>query len=180
MSSVPLGFNFLAIGLRNHFSRFVKDTADGTPAARTTLTCAMEAPSSPPPLRIFLVENHLATVRYLQLHLESEGHTVRHAGTVASALEAIPATPCDLLISDMGLPDGDGWTLLNTLRQNGSAPPFAVAISGYGTAADRKKSANAGFRHHLLKPFDPDELDEILHTIARELPPGPASPRATG
>lgn len=82
-------------------------------------------------------------------------------------IEALRSTECDVLISDIGLPDGDGWELLRTaeLRQ----PVFAIAMSGFGMNADRSKSKAAGFRHHLLKPFQPDELEGVLDEAAAEL-----------
>ena len=122
------------------------------------------------PLRIFILEDHPATLKYYRIYLGGEGHTVLHAMSIGEAIEAIPQANCDVLISDMGLPDGDGWTLLNRLREEGLPHPrFAVAVSGYGTTSDRLRSVEAGFRHHLLKPFDLSELDEILEEAAREV-----------
>jgi two-component system CheB/CheR fusion protein len=120
-------------------------------------------------MRIFVVENHANTLKYFHLYLESEGHTVFEARTMQEALDAIPGANCDVLISDIGLPDGKGWDLLSRLRAEGLPhPPYAVAISGYGTPEDRARSSEAGFRHHLLKPFSPDKLDAVLKEAARE------------
>lgn len=127
-----------------------------------------DATTNSPPLRVFVVENHAVTARYLQLHLENEGYDIPRAATVAEALEQISPASCDVLTSDVGLPDGDGWSLLQRLTDQGSNPPFSVAISGNGTASDRTRSAEAGFRHHLVKPFDPDELDTIFHQAPQE------------
>ena len=70
-------------------------------------------PSSPShPLRIFIVENHADTLNLLTQYLQGMGHTVCSANTMAEALEALPNSPCDALISDIGLPDGDGWLLM--------------------------------------------------------------------
>lgn len=122
------------------------------------------------PLRIFVVENHADTLRYYQLYLQSGGHEVFHSTTLAGALGAIPTAHCDVLISDLGLPDGSGWDLLTQLRETGlSHPKFAIAVSGYGTPADHEKSRAAGFRHHLLKPFDPDLLEAILEEARQEM-----------
>jgi two-component system CheB/CheR fusion protein len=75
-----------------------------------------------------------------------------------------------VLISDVGLPDGTGWDLLTRLREEKLPHPgFAVAASGFGSPADREQSKAAGFRHHLLKPFSPDDLDRLLEEAAREL-----------
>ena len=123
------------------------------------------------PLRIFLVEDHPDTLKYYQMYLQMEGHSVFHARTMNEAYEAIPRSDCDVLISDVGLPDGTGWDLLDRLRkENLPHPAYAIAVSGYGREEDRSRSRAAGFRHHLLKPFDPADLDAMLEEAARERP----------
>jgi two-component system CheB/CheR fusion protein len=119
-------------------------------------------------LRIFIVENHADTLKWLSRYLQEMGHTVFSAKTMAEAVEALPLAKCDVLISDIGLPDGDGWELLR--RVSGTHPLYAVAMSGFGMNADRAKSKAAGYRHHLLKPFVPDELDAALAEAAQEVP----------
>lgn len=119
------------------------------------------------PLRIFVVENHPDTLEYLQLYLEESGHHVESAETMASALEALPGRDFDVLISDIGLPDGTGWDLLGRLQL--PRPVYAIAMSGLGMNADQLRSRAAGFRHHLLKPFPLSELDGLLEEAAREL-----------
>lgn len=119
------------------------------------------------PLRIFVVENHPDTLKYLTMYLETLGHTVVSARTVTEALAALPAADCSVLISDIGLPDGDGWDLLE--RASFKRPVYAIAMSGFGMNSDRAKSRAAGYRHHLLKPFDPDELEVMLEEAAEEL-----------
>ncbi len=96
----------------------------------------------------------------MQRYLENMGHHVQVAPDMTTALERLPQTQIDLLISDIGLPDGDGWELMTRL---GPKRDFlAVAMSGCGANADKAKSRAAGYWHHLLKPFLPDELDSIL------------------
>lgn len=112
------------------------------------------------PLRIFLVENHQDTVKYISLYLEYSGHTVLTAPDMTTALRQVPVSSCDVLISDIGLPDGDGWTLLEKLGSN--RPRFAIAISGYGSGNDKKKSSRVGYNRHLVKPFSPDTLKAVL------------------
>ncbi len=124
-----------------------------------------EGPAAPP-LRVFVVENNDDTRDLLGLFLESIGHTVRTAATLAEALERWPESTNDVLISDLGLPDGSGWELLGRLP---SEPPiFAVAISGFGLRADRERSRAAGFRHHLVKPVDAERLERMLEEARRE------------
>jgi len=117
-------------------------------------------------LRIFVVENHEDTLRSLTAYLGLMGHTVLSARTAHEALAALPAADCDVLISDIGLPDGDGWELLRDSKL--SRPIYAIAISGFGMNADRAKSKAAGYRHHLLKPFDPDAIDAILDQAMKD------------
>jgi two-component system CheB/CheR fusion protein len=111
-------------------------------------------------LSVFLVENHEDTVRYMQLFLEQLGHRVYVASDMNAALRVIPELKCDVLISDIGLPDGDGWVLLEKLGPR--RPFFAIAMSGYGTGNDRLKSRAVGYDHHLVKPFTPDALLILL------------------
>ncbi len=125
------------------------------------------AASQPRPLRIFIVEDHADTLKWLALYLEYCGHTVLTARTMHEALTALPEAKVEVLISDIGLPDGDGWELLRTVHL--SQPVYAIAISGLGMKTDRTKSKAAGYRAHLLKPFKTAELDRLLQEAAQEL-----------
>jgi two-component system CheB/CheR fusion protein len=115
-------------------------------------------------MRIFIAENHEDTLRWLGLYLEDCGHTVITARTLAESLAALPGAHCDVLISDIGLPDGDGWELLEKVRL--PHPIFAIAMSGFGRNADSERSRAVGYRYHLIKPFKMTELDKILEEAA--------------
>jgi DNA-binding response OmpR family regulator len=112
-------------------------------------------------LRVFLVENHEDTARYMQLFLEQQNYHVCVATDMATALREIPNSHCDVLISDIGLPDGDGWLLMEKLGDR--RPHFSIAMSGYGTGNDQQKSRAVGYDRHLVKPFTPDALLALLH-----------------
>jgi DNA-binding response OmpR family regulator len=116
-------------------------------------------------LCVFLVENHQDTVRYMQLFLEQMSYKVCVAADKATALREIPKSHCDVLISDIGLPDGDGWQLMEELGD--ARPQFAIAMSGYGTGNDRRRSLAAGYDHHLVKPFTPDALLALLREAGK-------------
>lgn len=122
--------------------------------------------SEPPSLRILVVENHPDTLKCLTIYLEQLGHTVFPARSMREALALIPSTSCHVLISDIGLPDGNGWELL--ARASFPAAVYTIAMSGFGTSSDSMKSKEAGYRHHILKPFNPDELDALLEEATRE------------
>jgi CheY-like chemotaxis protein len=111
-------------------------------------------------LRVFLVENHEDTARYIRLYLEQLNYKVCIAADMTTALREIPNSDCDVLISDIGLPDGDGWQLMEHLGEN--RPKFAIAMSGYGTGNDQRRSRDVGYNHHLVKPFTPEALQMIL------------------
>ena len=111
-------------------------------------------------LRVFLVENHEDTVRYMRLYLEQLNYKVSVAADMTTALREIPNSNCDVLISDIGLPDGDGWQLMENLGEN--RPKFAIAMSGYGTGNDQRRSREVGYNHHLVKPFTPEALQALL------------------
>jgi len=110
-------------------------------------------------MTILLVEDHTGTRQAIRTWLEMKGHSVVEAQDVKSAL-AVAAARFDLLLCDIGLPDGDGWTLLETLRKNESIT--AIAVSGYCSPSDVARSKAAGFVAHLSKPFNIEEFDSAV------------------
>ncbi len=122
-------------------------------------------------LRIFAVEDNEDTLKYLLIYLRDQGYVVHSARNMKQALRDFPVGGCDVLISDIGLKDGTGWELLRQLRaRDKTNPRVAVAVSGFGQTADQRRSQAAGFRYHLLKPYDLDELDQILKEVEAEAP----------
>ncbi|MFN2508223.1 MAG: response regulator [Chthoniobacterales bacterium] len=116
------------------------------------------------PLRVFVVEDHPDTARGLKLYLQAQGHVVLLAGDVTSALRVAEQNQFDVLLSDLGLPDGNGWELLQQLRSLG--PVKAIAMSGYNSDADLERSQRAGFLQHLPKPLMPETLNAALQSAA--------------
>jgi two-component system CheB/CheR fusion protein len=118
-------------------------------------------------LEIFVLEDHEDTTSVLCGLLRDWGHAVRDASTVRGAKDALVARRPDVFLCDIRLPDGDGCELMCTL--GAAAPSFAIAMSGLGTPADKARSLSAGFRSHLVKPFEMDELRALLGEAAIEL-----------
>jgi len=120
-------------------------------------------------LRILLVDDHVDSVRPMQLFLEAMGYQVTTAHTVATALRAATQEEFDLLVSDIGLPDGSGDDLIRLLQDKGQKLP-SIALSGYGTEQDVARSRAAGFQVHLTKPVSPEDLrttmDKLLAGVA--------------
>ena len=103
------------------------------------------------PLRVLLVEDHPVTAKLMQTVLTANGHVVQWANDVATALELADRNEFDLLMSDLGLPDGSGHDLMRGLRERGHKFP-GIALSGYGQEEDIRRSLEAGFAAHLTKP----------------------------
>jgi CheY-like chemotaxis protein len=99
----------------------------------------------------------------LELALGYQGYVVQSESSLAEALRADLST-VDVIVSDLRLADGDGWTLLRRLRVKSSIP--AIALSGYGGDDELQASRAAGFAAHLTKPVD---LQTLMATIERVL-----------
>lgn len=114
--------------------------------------------------RILLVEDHEATARVTAKLIESFGHQVSVAGSVRDAAEQFDRSDFDLVVSDVGLPDGSGQELLRMLQSR--RPVKAIALSGYGMEEDLQLSREAGFLIHLVKPVDPGQLKQLITKLA--------------
>jgi CheY-like chemotaxis protein len=117
-------------------------------------------------LRILLLEDHEPTREALTQMLARRGHEVSAAATLLEARALAERRAFDLFISDLGLPDGDGTTLMRELAAAGGPP--GIALSGYGMEQDIQRSLDGGFAAHLVKPVDVDLLDR---TMARWVEP---------
>jgi len=111
-------------------------------------------------MRILVVEDHGDTRRVLLSMLTRWGYEVSAADSVASGLEFVKAKHFDVLLSDIGLPDGDGYDLVIAAKQ--ICDFKAVALTAYGSADDVSRGRAAGFDHHLTKPVDFQELRSVL------------------
>ena len=114
------------------------------------------------PISILLVEDHRDTVESLRLLLLGEGYQVHTATSVARALEVAENQGFDLLISDIGLPDGSGTDLLIRLKSATKRRIVGIALSGFGMEDDLKRSQEAGFAEHLTKPVDYTILQQAI------------------
>jgi len=85
------------------------------------------------------------------------------------ALQVLDSLEIDILISDIGLPDGDGWQLMHRVGEMKPSIPFGIAMSGFNASSDIEKSRQAGYRHHLVKPFLPEELDRLIKEAAEKV-----------
>lgn len=110
---------------------------------------------------ILLVEDHEPTRTTLARLLISRGHKVVSAASVQGATAFAEKHPFDLVISDIGLPDGDGYNLFSKIRDK-SPNTKGIALSGFGMHEDLARSKSAGFCAHLVKPVEIRALEEAL------------------
>src|SRR5437764_12473951 len=111
--------------------------------------------------RILLVEDHDDTARVLSRLLNLSGYDVHTTGTCAGALDMLGKQQFDLLISDVGLPDGSGYDLMREIHALRCAAK-GIAVSGYGTEQDVEQSLRAGFAEHLVKPVAFETLRDAI------------------
>ena len=123
----------------------------------------MGTPSGDDKCRILLVEDHLDTAKVMQRLLRDFDYDVEIANSVQTALQVAGLGKFDVVISDLGLPDGSGLDLMRQLQQN--YPIKGIALSGYAMAEDVQKSHDAGFSEHLTKPVDLNRLHEAIQQL---------------
>jgi signal transduction histidine kinase len=132
-----------------------KDGTNGQPAA------PMQLPDRS--VCILLVEDHTDTARAMTTLLNRRGYDVRRAASMAEALKAADTTNFDVLVSDIGLPDGSGLELMRQLLTR--RPVKGIALSGFGMEEDVNKSRQAGFSEHLTKPIDFKQLEAAIARV---------------
>jgi CheY-like chemotaxis protein len=111
-------------------------------------------------LNILLIEDHLDTAEVMEQLIRSLGHEVTTVGRVDDALAATQSQTFDLIVSDVGLPDGTGLDFIKAFREHSDAP--AVALTGFGTDEDVRRCLSAGFTSHLTKPVNFGQLETMI------------------
>ncbi|MEO5721809.1 MAG: response regulator [Chthoniobacterales bacterium] len=106
------------------------------------------------------MEDHEDTNKTLTNLLRLRGYQVQSANNIESALALGTTAQFDVLVSDIGLPDGTGIDLIRRLSAN--RPALAIALTGFGMEEDVRKTQDAGFNHHLVKPIDVNKLDSLI------------------
>jgi len=113
--------------------------------------------------RILVVDDHGDTLRAMKLLLTRLGYEVLAAENMADALRIADQHEFDILLSDIGLPDGTGHELLRRIRTKREVP--ALALSGFGMDEDIERSHDAGFADHLTKPVSIDRLRSAIEEL---------------
>ena len=129
----------------------------------------------PPPARkgrpgrvkVLVVDDNVDLVEMLSIVVEAAGHHVRKAFDGRSGISAALEYQPDLILLDVGMPDMNGTDVAKELRRHREvAGARIVALTGWGQAEDRQRTAEAGFDDHLTKPADPEQIRRILDEVA--------------
>ena len=123
-------------------------------------------------VKVLLLEDSPQAAKAMVKLLVLEGASVFNAGSAAEAEIALTKSRFDLIVSDIAMPDKDGYTFMRELRAAelaaGTPPMPALALSAFTREADRRQALDAGFQNHLGKPVDFQSLIEVL---VKMLPP---------
>jgi CheY-like chemotaxis protein/anti-sigma regulatory factor (Ser/Thr protein kinase) len=120
---------------------------------------------------LMIIEDDADTLEMLRATLEAHGFKVTTCESAAETLELAPANSIDLIVSDIGMPQMDGFEMIKRLReldQYKSVP--AIALSGYASNKDAKSALAAGFDAHVSKPVDPAELLRLINQFVKKSP----------
>jgi two-component system CheB/CheR fusion protein len=120
-----------------------------------------------PRRRLIVVDDNVDSANSLGLLLELMGSEVRVTHTGAAAIEAVRASVPDVMFVDLGMPEMDGCSLAREIRAKPECTGVVlVAVSGWSQIADRRRSKEAGFDHHLVKPVEVAALESLLRTLS--------------
>jgi CheY-like chemotaxis protein len=143
------------------------DTTDKSPADDLEQPAQNGPPRVPlNSVRVLIVDDEPDARRLLAKTLQKAGAVVTTAASAAEAIAALPAANPDVLVSDLAMPDQDGFDLIRQIRANGHHDLPALALTAFVRSQDRRQALLAGFQMHLPKPVDPHELTASIATLA--------------
>jgi CheY-like chemotaxis protein len=151
---------FNAGGFPSHWSSFFPFGAGDKQKAAVAPRPAHSRATDQQRRRILIVDDHRDTLRSMKLLLTRLGYQVLAAENMTDALRIAEEEDFDILLSDIGLPDGSGLELMKRISKKRCVP--ALALSGFGMDEDVQRSRDAGFFDHLIKPVSIDRLQSAI------------------
>jgi two-component system CheB/CheR fusion protein len=137
------------------------------PLAAGKAAAAAPVRRNPPrPVRVLVADDNRDAADSLQRILAMHGHDVRVAYDGQTALELGKEFRPRVAVLDIAMPGGDGYDVARAIRSQQGAGITLVALTGWGQDADRRRAIDSGFDYHLVKPVDPDELNDLLAQLA--------------
>ena len=129
----------------------------------------MDTPAPIRPLNVLVVDDNPDAAISLAECLRAAGHTVAVAWNGEDALEAARETRPDVVLLDLGMPCMNGFEVAHRFREDPAIrSAMLVAVTGWGSDEDRRRTRAAGFAHHLVKPADPAEVIALLNDHAAD------------
>jgi CheY-like chemotaxis protein len=120
-------------------------------------------------LRVLVVDDNVPSADTMAMLMKELGHDVRTAYDGPKSLETAIAYRPDVVLLDIGLPGMNGYDVAKRIRQEPDLQDIVlIAVTGYGQASDRQHSQAAGFDHHLVKPADITQVEQILATVSED------------
>jgi PAS domain S-box-containing protein len=119
-------------------------------------------------LRVLIVEDNPETLEMLRFIFEKSGAEVIAAASAPEALDALDRRSLDVLVSDIAMPDQDGYELIRQVRERGPEHGGripAIAVTACASAEDRVRALSSGFQMHMAKPIDPDEMIAVVASL---------------
>jgi len=144
-------------------SEFVVDLPLDVTRPEAAPADAARVPAGTPSRRVLIIDDNTDACEALALLLTSEGHVVETRADGIQGLGAAATFRPDTVLLDIGLPGTDGYEVAQKLRESEvTRNTMLIAVTGYGQPADRLRTAEAGFDHHLTKPVDLEVLMRLL------------------
>ncbi|HEY3027513.1 MAG TPA: GAF domain-containing protein [Pyrinomonadaceae bacterium] len=137
--------------------------------APPTIDDPVKAAAGPGAANILIVEDEPDTLEMLHAAMAARGYRTTLCASATSAMEAAAEQEFDLIISDIGMPEMDGYELIRRLRRNSRYRHTpAIAVSGYASQKEAEAAISAGFNVHLAKPFGPEELNALVEKLLKQ------------
>ena len=127
-------------------------------------------PSTPDSLRVLLVDDQPDMLSMLDLMMQRRQYEVRTCLSASEALKTLNDFAPHVVVSDIGMPEMDGYEMMQAMREEPQFGPFrAIALTGYDLQLDGDRAKRAGYDAHLAKPIEFDQLFEMIENLANEM-----------
>jgi hypothetical protein len=146
-------------------------TGDETAPSSEQEYLRFECPAALKGLRVLIVDDASDSLELIKTVLHECGAETVTANSAAEGLEIVTSNPPDILISDIQMPDEDGYSLIRKIRSLPSREAqeiLAIAVTAHANSEDRARALAAGFQIHIRKPVDPSELVEAISQLVEE------------
>lgn len=121
-------------------------------------------------VKILAVDDEIDNLEFIVFLLEQSGASVTSVTSGAAAIEIIKSNPPDILVSDIGMPDMDGYKLMQEIQKlpQSQGAIYAIALTAYGSDTDHQRIIDAGYKQHFIKPINPDDFLQAIANLSKK------------